>query len=92
LAHFVEIYLRPAWIEFIVVAYVTGLAAVVSKGTLNMVDAWIFFGVPAACLVICLFMVFGLPKAGIVSDTWSVYVPLILTGAALAISGGKVGT
>ncbi len=91
LTHFVEIYLRPAWIEFIVVAYVTGLAAIVSKGELELSDTWIYFAFPAACLVVCLFLVFGLPKTGIEGNLWQVYIPLAITALSLAVSGGRVG-
>ena len=90
--HFLNYYLRPAWIEFIVVAYITGLTAVLSQGRSTPADIWVFFAVPALCFVTCLVLVFGFPKAHIESATFQVYLPFVITTVSLAISGGRIGT
>jgi hypothetical protein len=90
-SHFVEFYLRPAWIEFLVVAYVSGLAAVLSRQTVKPADIWVFFALPIVCLVISLILVFGLPKAKIESDLWQIYIPGVIAAGSLLVSGGRIG-
>jgi peptidoglycan/LPS O-acetylase OafA/YrhL len=88
-------YMRPAWIEFLVTAYVMGLAAMLSQQRLNKalprVDILIYAAVPAICFVVCLILVAGTAKAGLKSDFWQVYVPAVLAAVNLAVSGGRIG-
>lgn len=94
-AYFFNEYLRPAWIEFLVTAYVMGLAAMLSSRQINKAmpraDIFIFAVIPALCFVICVILVAGTAKAGLKSDFWQVYVPALLAAVSLAVSGGKIG-
>jgi hypothetical protein len=93
--YFFDEYLRPAWIEFLVTAYVMGLATMLSRKQIDKAmsrsDIIIYAAVPALCFVICLIMVAGAAKAGLKSDLLQVYLPAALAAASLAVSGGRIG-
>lgn len=89
--HFFDTYLRPAWIEFLVTAYVMGVAAMLSGKPLNRTDIILFIAVPALCFVACLVLVAGTAKAGIDSPLMQVYIPAVIAAASLGISGGRIG-
>lgn len=89
-AFLVDTYMRPAWIDFIVLAYVSGFASLASRGRNHTTrDLWVYIGLPAVCFITCIFLVLGTRKAGLESDLLQVYVPLILTGYSLATTGAR---
>jgi len=86
----VEAYLRPAWVDFIVLAYVSGFAAMASqKRSYTYRDLWVYLGFPAMCFVLCIILVVGSPKAGLESDLLQVYLPFVMTAFSLATTGAR---
>ena len=88
-------YVRPAWIEFLVTAYITGVAAILARsaggGKTEKFDVFVFIAFPAICFVICLVLMAGTAKASIQNDTLQVYLPASLAAVSLAICGGRIG-
>jgi hypothetical protein len=89
-------YVRPAWIEFLVTAYVTGVAALLARSaggrTMEKLDIFVFIAFPAICFVICLVLMAGTAKAGVNNDFLQVYLPASLAAISLAICGGRIGS
>ena len=89
-------YMHPAWIEFLVTAYVTGVAALLARSaggrTTEKPDIFVFIAFPAICFVICLVLMAGTAKAGVHSDFLLVYLPASLAAISLAICGGRIGS
>ena len=52
LDHFYEVYLRPAWIEFIVTAFILGATALLSQPVVDKRDVTVYAIVPSACFVL----------------------------------------
>lgn len=83
-------YLRSAWIDFIVLAYVSGFAAMVSnENNRASTDLWIYLGLPAVCFFLCILLVIATRKAGLESDFVQVYLPTVITGFSLATTGAR---
>ncbi|SMC50735.1 hypothetical protein SAMN06297251_10348 [Fulvimarina manganoxydans] len=89
--HFYSTYLAPAWIEFLVTAFVIGITAMLSQPTVNKTDILVFAALPALCFVVCTILALGTAKARIESSVMQVYMPGILAAISLGISGGRVG-
>lgn len=85
-----DTYLRSAWIDFIVLAYVSGYAAMASNSQKpTATSLWIYLGLPAVCFLICILLVIATRKAGLESDFLQVYVPTLITGFSLATTGAR---
>ena len=84
--HLTELYLRPLWIEFLVVAYVTGMTIILSRTTKKSSDILIFLGFPAVCFVFCLIFVLGFPKLNLISDFWQIHLPALFASLSLGIT------
>ncbi|MBO0905798.1 hypothetical protein [Jiella sonneratiae] len=91
LDHIQEVYLRPAWIEFIVTAFILGATALLSQPVVDKKDITVYAIVPLACFIVCVILVAGSEKAKIDSRLVQVYIPGIITAVSLAFSGGWVG-
>lgn len=91
LDHFYEVYLRPAWIEFIVTAFILGATALLSQSVVDKKDVTVYAIVPSACFILCVILVAGSQKAKIDSGVIQVYIPGVVTAVSLAFSGGWVG-
>jgi hypothetical protein len=89
-------YVRPAWIEFLVTAYITGVAAIIARSAggraTDKLDVFVFIAFPAICFVICLVLMAGTAKAGVHNDFLQVYLPASLAAFSLAICGGRIGS
>lgn len=90
--HFFENYLRPAWLDFVVAAFITGSAAIVATGRRTDADMWLLIFFPAIALVICIVLALGFHKAGVDSNMLQVYLPAGIAAASVAIAGGRIAT
>lgn len=85
-----DTYLKSCWIDFIVVAYVSGFAALMSSPqNRSNTDLWIYLGFPAVCFLLCILFVIATPKLGFRSDLLEVYIPTLITGFSLATTGAR---
>lgn len=85
-----DTYLRSAWIDFVVLAYVTGFAALASnEQNRSASNLWIYLGLPAVCFLLCILLVVATRKAGFESDLVQVYIPTIICGFSLATTGAR---
>lgn len=90
--HFFETYLRPAWIEFLVTAYVLGFAGLISSTMRTAADLWLLLALPAVCFVLCLLLTLGTAKAGVASDLLQVYLPAAIATVSIATTGGRLAS
>src|SRR5262245_45310706 len=77
-AYLLAQYAKPLWLELLISAYILPVAALMTNDTLAKKLLGELYLIPAIALVLCLFLVFGLPKIQVVGVFWQIILPAAL--------------
>ena len=88
--HLKTTYRTGIWIDFIVTAYVAGLAWLLSRRRHEGRLAVILFVVPLVCFVICVLLTLGLTKAGVKNELLTLYLPAVIAAVSVALAGNAL--
>lgn len=78
-------YGRSLWLELLVSAYLLPITAFLTGTTGKRLA--VLYITPAVFFVVCIFLVRGLPKFGIESNAWQIWVPDILSVLCVLVLG-----
>jgi hypothetical protein len=90
MSHFKASYVFGIWIDFVVTAYVAGIAWFWIKRSTDGPAIFYLLIVPLICFVICAGMTSGLPKAGITSEFWTLWTPALIGALSVALAGNRL--
>ena len=90
LTHFKQTYLTGLWLDFIVTAYISGVAWLLTTKNHDRRMVLLLFVVPAACFVICILLTLGFAKAGVKSEFFTLYLPSIVAATSVGLAGNAI--
>ncbi len=79
-------YAKPLWLQLLVSAYILPIAAIMSGVASNKRIAALYV-IPAVVFLICIILIFGLPKLAIASDLWQIWLPAIVSTICVIVLG-----
>jgi len=87
--HFKVNYLSGIWIDFIVTAYISGIAWFLTRQKIDTKSGIFLLVIPLVCFVICILFTFGMAKAGF-GEFWTLYMPAMIAAVSVAMSGNAL--
>jgi hypothetical protein len=87
-------YINGIWIDFIVTAYISGIAWLLTRKPDKPPETSLIFVLliaPLVAFVICVSLAFGSPKAGF-GEFFSLYMPALIAGLSVALAGNALAT
>lgn len=88
--HFKQTYLTGLWLDFIVTAYISGVAWLLTTKDHDRRLVILLFVVPAVCFVICVLLTLGFSKAGVTSEFLTLYLPAIVAAISVGLAGNAL--
>jgi hypothetical protein len=91
---FKEHYVTGIWIDFIVTAYISGVAWLLTRKATEPFDtglAGVLLVLPIVCLVFCVLLAFGSPKVGF-GEFFTLWFPATIAAMSVAIAGNALAT
>jgi hypothetical protein len=92
--HFKTTYVTGIWIDFIVTAYISGIAWLLTLKPTVAVDhvlIIVLLVAPLVAFVFCVLLAFGSPKAGF-GEFFSLYLPALIAALSVALAGNALAT
>jgi hypothetical protein len=89
-AHFKTIYLSKMWIDFIVTAYISGIAWFLTRQRIDGKSAIALLILPLVCFVVCVGLKMGLVKFGIENEFLTIYLPVLVAAISVAVAGNAL--
>lgn len=92
--HFKATYLTGIWIDFVITAYISGIAWLLTRKPGEPVEATLVIVVlvaPLVSFVLCVLLAFGMPKAGF-GEFFTLYLPALIAALSVALAGNTLAT
>jgi hypothetical protein len=90
MTHFKMTYISSIWIDFIITAYISGIAWFLVRKLIDARSVVVLLIVPLVCFVICVALTLGLAKAGVANEFLTLYLPALIAAFSVAASGNAL--
>lgn len=88
--HFKATYVSRIWIDFIVTAYISGIAWFLTRQRVDTSILAVLIIVPLICFVICVLLTLGFVKAGIQNELLTLYLPAFVAAVSVSVAGNAL--